>query len=204
MLTVFIFDIFLRLRWRGIAGYIKVKMHWVDCLIVVASTTELWIAPAVKALLVDTEGNGNSKVTEILANVTLSLRFFRLVRVIRLIKVVQVAKPLYRLLVSIGNAFGKVCWVMVLIFICLYAFSIVFTQLLGQDIFEALQDNEALRRRFRTLPRTFFELFRAMCGDVTDFGPVLSAEGEHFLVPASCSSKCVQAGCCSPSSRLWL
>merc|ERR1719359_2806887 len=129
---------------------------------------------------------GKRKRGNVLTNLTMTLRAFRLVRAFRLIKLVKFAKPLYMILQSMSAAFARVCWVMALIGVFLYAFSLIFTQLLGRDMLDALPGDDPaltkLRLRFSTVPRTFFELFRAMCGDVTDFGMLVSAE-DNVVVP---------------------
>jgi hypothetical protein len=185
MLCVYIMDVVLRMWWNGFKKYFVDKLHLIDITIVLASTFEIWFLPMFMAFEESEHTSGTRKRGSLLTNMTMALRAFRLVRAIRLIKLVKFARPLYLILSSLSAAFVRVCWVMVLIGVSLYAFSLVFTQLLGRDMLDTLGDDPKLailRQRFSTVPRTFFELFRAMCGDVTDFGMIVSAE-DNIVVP---------------------
>jgi hypothetical protein len=189
MLCVYILDVALRMRWNGFRNYMCDKNHLIDITIVGASVFEVWILPMTMAVEATLEDHKAKKRGSIVANLTMTLRAFRLVRAFRLIKLVKFAKPLYMILQSMSAAFARVCWVMVLIGVFLYAFSLVFTQLLGRDMLDALPGDDPLlsklRLRFSTVPRTFFELFRAMCGDVTDLGILISAEMDNAVVPCA-------------------
>jgi len=100
---------------------------------------------------------------------------------------VKFAQPLHLILISLSASFARVCWVLLLMGVFLYAFSLVFTQILGRDMMDALPGDDpalaTLRHRFSTVARTFFELFRAMCGDVTDFGVLVSASSNNLVAP---------------------
>jgi predicted nucleic acid-binding Zn-ribbon protein len=188
MLCVYILDVILRIRWNGCRAYMTDKTHLVDITIVLASVFEVWIVPMTIAVEASLQTEGKRKRGSLLTNLTMTLRAFRLVRAVRLIKLVKFAKPLYMILQSMSAAFARVCWVMALIGVFLYAFSLIFTQLLGRDMLDALPGDDptmtTIRRRFSSVPRTFFELFRVMCGDVTDFGYLISAEN-NFIVPVA-------------------
>jgi len=191
MLCVYVVDVLLRMKWAGLRAYVTDRSHMVDLIIVSASIFEVWILPASLRMQRELQHPGGHESEHkhsgsILANMTMTLRSFRLLRAFRLIKLIKFARPLYRIIQSMVTAFHRVCWVLLLICVFLYAYALVFTQLLGRDMLDALSDEDEqltmLKHRFNTVPRTFFELFRAMCGDVTDFGYLISAE-DNAVVP---------------------
>jgi len=170
--SCFLIDIVARLCIRGCA-YLRDISNWVDIIIVFASVIELWLVPLLSMM--------SKQLSGPLAHLTMILRLFRLLRAVRLLKLIKVTKPLFSLLVNMGTALKRVAWVMVLVGLCLYGWSLVFTQIIGHDMFDIYPDN-GVADRFSTVARSFFELFRVMCGDVTDFGPIVSKRFNAVLV----------------------
>eukprot|EP00927_Polykrikos_kofoidii_P038303 TRINITY_DN32644_c0_g1_i1.p1 TRINITY_DN32644_c0_g1~~TRINITY_DN32644_c0_g1_i1.p1 ORF type:complete len:641 (-),score=107.13 TRINITY_DN32644_c0_g1_i1:43-1965(-) len=186
VLMTLIIDTSLRLSRRGLKGYLSDRLHFIDIAVIFASSLELWILPFLYQWTFSASHykHGPRRGSWV-GNVVMPLRGLRLLRVFRILNGFHWTRPLYRTIGSMGQALLRVSWVGVLMALLLYCYALIFTQLLGKDLMDALDGNDELdllRARFNTVPRTFFELFRALCGDVTDLGSVISAE-DNVVVP---------------------
>ena len=108
---VFALEMALKLGGVGINGYTSDPVNTFDGVIVITSVAELLIAP------VPGEGTGVS-----------ALRAFRLLRVFRL---VRSWKSLNRLLTIMANAFFEVFPFMLVLYLCIFIFSLVGMQFFG-------------------------------------------------------------------------
>lgn len=180
-LAIYILDIVLRLWWHGCRLYVADPAHMMDMFIVAASIVETFILPVLLPYL----GKKKSGKHSIFRSVTMALRGVRLIRAFRLLRVVPFAKPVYQIVIAMLEAFARVIWVIVLIGMFLFTYAMVFTQLLGRNMLgvEGLEDPAvaAMKIKFNTLGGTVYELFRVLCGDVTDFG-ILISEGDHYII----------------------
>ncbi|CAE6957980.1 Scn10a [Symbiodinium natans] len=87
-----------------------------DLFIVACGATDLWVMPLVSVL----SGQKSSK-----SSVLQVMQLLRLLRIARLIRIVKIIPPLYSLAVGIGEALQGMFWVLIFLFMLLYACAIL-------------------------------------------------------------------------------
>jgi len=175
MLVLYIIDLWARMYEEGLRSFIWRPWNWIDTVVVIASALELWVLPLLSELQ-----NAHSMVSAAM----LFLRLCRLLRAVRVFTVVRAMRPLFNLLSGLSEALSSILWLLVLVFIFLYAFGLVFTELFGHGLAVSELSDAAQAKAadtFRTVPLSVFALFRAMSADMTDLGPLLSASSGVVL-----------------------
>lgn len=178
MLVLYIGDLYIRIREEGLQSFAMCPWSWVDTLAVLASAFRCWVFPFLVKMQQGAEEQEAVSVAMLLA------RMCRLIRAVRVFKVVRLIKPLFNLFSGLSEAVSSILWLLVFVFIILYIFALVFTELLGHGLLPDELDEESFEKAketFATVPLSLYALFRAMSADLTDLGPLLSASSGVVL-----------------------
>lgn len=93
------------------------------------------------------------------------LRMARLMRILRLLRLVKAFKPLYKLAIGMVSAIQSMFWVLMLTGICLYAFSICVTRVIGHGMIDPNNElDHQAKAQFATINESMFTLFEIMTG----------------------------------------
>lgn len=172
-LSVYVVNLVLTFRTDGKETFFSSYWNWVDMTVVSSNIVETGL------FLVRSRFHTAPRVIRIL---TLVLRLFRLLRILRIFILIKAFDPLYSLAHTLREALSAVLWFMVLIFVLVYAFALVFRQLFGQDDMSGVEVDDLAKRTFRTVPHSFFVLFRVMNADTSELSPILSGT-DGFILP---------------------
>jgi len=191
MLLFFVFEIAVRMRLDGYRAFFTdaEERVWniLDFMIVVFGVADLWAARIVQLL------SGHNKSTG-LGQLMLVVRLLRLMRILRLLKLVKAVRPLYNLAMGVTQAMQSMCWVLVLMFVSLYAFAILATRMVGHALVIGSTDRipPNTQRLFASISDSMFTLFSAMNGnDWLDIEPLLTevpCTKPVFVIFTICSS----------------
>lgn len=158
---------------EGIAGNI------VDVGIVMSGVIDMWLVPTAEAVLqFFTQSKQKHKRNIILQ----AMGILRMLRIIRLIRLVKIVKPLYTLALGVGEAMQGMFWVLVFLFMLLYAIAIICTRLIGhgavlpdQDPDNVNEEVEEIRQMFHSVFGSMFVLFELMsCWSLIPLTPLFT------------------------------
>jgi len=172
-LTIYVFELAVRMKRFGSSFFScsnnDVVWNILDFMIVISSSIDSWVLPAITAVVryttgvrqSDHHGGGMS-----FGQAMMLMRMLRLMRILRLVKLVKAVRPLYILVTSILVALQGVAWVLVLTVVVLYAMGIVSTRLIGHGMLFAADAHvpDHVLAPFKTVPESMFTLFRVMSG----------------------------------------
>eukprot|EP00929_Paragymnodinium_shiwhaense_P095549 TRINITY_DN5673_c0_g2_i2.p1 TRINITY_DN5673_c0_g2~~TRINITY_DN5673_c0_g2_i2.p1 ORF type:complete len:551 (+),score=87.02 TRINITY_DN5673_c0_g2_i2:66-1655(+) len=92
------------------------------------------------------------------------LRLLRLLRIVRLFRVVRLVDDMQRIVSSIANSLPSLAYVMILLAILIYLFSVVFTQMTLMHVAADDPQLEELMHFFGSIPRTSLTLYESIFG----------------------------------------
>jgi len=100
------------------------------------------------------------------------LRLFRIIRIVRLLRVLRLVGDLNDILAAITSSLSALGWVMALLAMLLYMFSVVFTQLFFTYGDKDSDEYQQLFHFMGTVPRTALTLFETIFGGLSWDEPV--------------------------------
>eukprot|EP00931_Biecheleriopsis_adriatica_P057047 TRINITY_DN33830_c0_g1_i2.p1 TRINITY_DN33830_c0_g1~~TRINITY_DN33830_c0_g1_i2.p1 ORF type:complete len:630 (+),score=146.76 TRINITY_DN33830_c0_g1_i2:72-1961(+) len=151
-----------------------------DAFVLFSGAADLWVTPVYSWLLHRKQGQSASlKIMQLL----------RLLRIVRLIRLVRIIKPLYSLALGIAQACQGMFWVLLFLFMMLYAVSILATRLLGLKDESEYPEEEGesaayqVRAMFDSVLSSMFVLFESItCWSLMDFVPLFRVvEGSRLV-----------------------
>jgi len=180
MLSIFAFEIVVRIRNSGCRFFSDPKDMWYNCLdfvIVILGVAEQWVMPFIGYSLYM---SGAVEESPFAANkpqamVMKLLRLFRLLRLLRLIRLIREIPPLYTLALGILESFQGMSWVFLLALLVLYTCAILCTQLIGHRLLVPADFPENASAVFPTVGDSMFVLFKIMNADTEDLDPLFHA-----------------------------
>lgn len=166
-MVIYAFELTVRLKHDGTHRFFCDEdewfWNWMDFAIVVCGVADQWCVPLFQNPALYQSKNSQSKYVE---HIMMIMRMLRLMRILRLLKLVRAVRPLFLLSIGIVKALQSTIWVLVLVFVALYAFAILTTRMIGQGmIVENPEDLPAdVQALFATIPESMFTLFGIMNG----------------------------------------
>lgn len=124
--VLYTIEFLLRISAMG-CGYFKLKLNWIDFIIVVTSVLELYLLPAA-----DVESPDMALVR--------LLRVMRLSRVLRIVRMLKFFARLRMLVVAVTHALGSLFWSMCLLSVIMLIASIFMTQSLQSYLQNEVED----------------------------------------------------------------
>jgi len=112
------------------------------------------------------------------------LRTVRLIRVVRLLKVFRFVRDLRMIVYSITRSFSIFLWSAAALFMLTFLWSIYFTELVSTAKLSYDIEDDILDLHFKTLPRTFLSLMKAVSGGI-DWGELADALGLIGALPGT-------------------
>ena len=165
--AIFLFEMLAKLLADKV-DYFMDGWNILDFIIVICSVIDTWILPSIVQNV-----SGDSVILG-------ALRIFRLLRLCRVLKLLHAFPELMLVLEGIVSSLRSLLWVGLLLFVVIYAFSILVVQMVGQPDqgFQAYNRSEAALHRDSTVHlfnsyMYFGTLSRAM---ISLFGVVFMAE----------------------------
>lgn len=171
LLVFFVFEISCRLLHNGPRFFAAdARMgNLVDVAIVMSGVIDMWLVPcitmAMRFLTLSKQEHTRNPILQ-------AMSILRMLRIIRLVRLVKIVQPLYRLATGVMEAMQGMFWVLVFLFMLLYAVAIVCTRLIGQgavlseqqDVNESkhIDDIEEIKDMFHTVFSSMFVLFELM------------------------------------------
>jgi len=159
----------IRLARYGLS-YFGSLGNWFDLLIVSMGAADLWFMPFAGWLM----GQTDTK-----SSVLQAMQLLRLLRITRLIRIVRIIPPLYSLAVGIGEALQSMFWVLIFLFMMLYACAILTARCLGISPEELQSEGsegsraEEVRLMFHGVLTSMFVLFESItCWSLMTFVPL--------------------------------
>lgn len=148
-----------------------------DLFIVLCGATDLWVMPLISVL----SGQKSSK-----SSILQVMQLLRLLRIARLIRIVKIIPPLYSLAVGIGEALQGMFWVLIFLFMLLYACAILTARCLGMSEGEMSDEGskaEEVRVMFDGVMPSMFVLFESItCWSLMGFTPLFRmSPGSRFV-----------------------
>jgi hypothetical protein len=113
---------------------------------------------------------GNERKGGVMQNISVLriLRILRVVRVVRVIRVMKFFREMRIMVYSIIGSMKNLCWIMIILGVTLYLFSIVFTSGLTSELNIpekwVLADNQPMIEHFGTIDKSILTLYMAMTG----------------------------------------
>ncbi|CAK9109604.1 unnamed protein product [Durusdinium trenchii] len=140
--------------------------------------TDLWVMPLIGWLI----GQTDTK-----SSVLQAMQLLRLLRITRLIRIVRIIPPLYSLAVGIGEALQSMFWVLIFLFMMLYACAILTARCLGvspeDEIAEEGSKAEEVRLMFHGVLPSMFVLFESItCWSLMTFVPLFDVSSTSRVV----------------------
>lgn len=191
--VVFTVELLIHLGGQGVFYYSVLREGWqwnyFDSFLVVVQLIEV-----AGMLTTDHESSGSVDVVNV--SFLRMLRMLRLLRVLRLVRLFQFVSELKTIVSSIGHSLKSLLWTMVVLFLVIYMFGIVFTQVVLSQRIEyegnvrdgkSAEDpeQEDMYYWWGTLFRSCLSLYEAILGG-TDWDQVIWPLTQHvsiFLSP---------------------
>eukprot|EP00931_Biecheleriopsis_adriatica_P031228 TRINITY_DN18338_c0_g2_i1.p1 TRINITY_DN18338_c0_g2~~TRINITY_DN18338_c0_g2_i1.p1 ORF type:complete len:633 (+),score=77.52 TRINITY_DN18338_c0_g2_i1:198-1901(+) len=179
--TAFLAELILRLSGIGVKAFLCSSdrlWNWLDIIVVSSSLLELCISLAQKtdSTLVALKNLRTIRV----------LRVTRVMRVLRFVKFGRTLRPLHLLIVSILSTLRTLGWAMFLLGLIMFAFSIMFTDVVTEHLYvshlpwEASTVEAEMQKYFGSLPLSMMTLFQAISGGVSWREPVDTLVSIHW------------------------
>lgn len=159
--AVFFVELMMRLGAAGLQGFFAseqgVTWNIFDCFLVASSALEI----AVEALQGDDGGVGSTRDRLESIRLIRVVRICRLLRLLRLARLLHTVRALRVLVFSIFSTLKSLIWSMILLFMIIYAFSIIFTQTVS-DYFmdtDTSPDHDHLHDCWSTVGKSMLTLY---------------------------------------------
>jgi len=91
------------------------------------------------------------------------IRVFRLLRVTRIARTAHFFNELHSLMSGLAASLSGLFWAFMLLLMLIYAYALVFTEVVGKDnIWDGRPEEEDIRAFYGTVPRSMYSLFQIM------------------------------------------
>lgn len=162
--TQFVLEMFTRISQLG-CEYFTTLSYLFDCSLVVTGSLDLWILPAMTG---DAGGDSGTHAVGGKLSVLRLVRILRLLRVLRVIRLLRMFGHLLLMVKGLEKAIEVVVLLFVIVFIMIYALSIVCTQIIGHNAKNWGDDADAITEWFGCIPNSMATLFFIMMGSSWD------------------------------------
>lgn len=145
LLAFFVLELSIRALhhgWRFVEPGARLG-NFLDVTIVVAGVFDMWLVPGYRlfasyrasAMVANhhAELSGARRLRRHHSLLMTAVGMLRLLRIVRLVRLVRIVPQLYRLASGVIEAMQGMFWVLVFLFLLLYAVSVIFTRLIGQN-----------------------------------------------------------------------